>query len=76
MHGLLAAAIACLDLSGLQQQLSDGATITGPRSATDPPLRWSQFHEPTPGAIVSVATEGDVAVTVSQPTLPISLAKR
>ncbi|KAI0130886.1 FAD-binding domain-containing protein [Daldinia grandis] len=46
------------DLKGL---LSSGATISHDASITP---RWSEFHAPQPGTIVSVATEADVEATV------------
>ena len=42
--------------------LSRDASISQNRSSV---LRWSEFHAPTPGAIVNVATEDDVSATVS-----------
>jgi hypothetical protein len=48
-----------LSISALQPLLSVNATITN-----SAPARWSQFDAPTPGAVVNVATEKDVQVTV------------
>ncbi|KAL9585403.1 MAG: hypothetical protein Q9212_001556 [Teloschistes hypoglaucus] len=41
--------------------LSKGATIS--HSLADAP-RWSEYHEPTPGTIINVATERDVQTVV------------
>ena len=51
----------CL-IGGLRSMLSHDASISQNRSSV---LRWSDFHAPTPGAIVNVATEDDVSATVS-----------
>ena len=53
-------------ISGLRPFLSQEASITYNRST---PQRWSDFHAPTPGATINVATEHDVAATVSTPNL-------
>ncbi|KAI8960488.1 FAD-binding domain-containing protein [Daldinia sp. FL1419] len=45
----------------LKNVLSSGATISHDVSTA---LRWSEFHAPQPGTIVSVATEADVQATV------------
>jgi hypothetical protein len=50
----------------LQSLLSANATIT-----YTAPIRWSQFDAPTPGAVVNVATEQDVHVTVRHENLLI-----
>lgn len=42
--------------------LSKGVTIS--HSLADAP-RWSEYHEPTPGTIINVATERDVQTVVS-----------
>ena len=47
---------------GLRALLSPNATIV--HSAAGVP-RWSDFHTPTPGMVINVATEQDVQVTVS-----------
>ena len=49
-------------IAGLKPLLSHNASISY-NASTDP--RWSQYHAPTPGAIVNVATERDVVATVS-----------
>lgn len=49
-------------ISDLIPFLSQEASITYNRSTAQ---RWSDFHAPTPGAIINVATENDVAATVS-----------
>ena len=49
-------------IGGLRSMLSRDASISQNRSSV---LRWSEFHAPTPGAIVNVATEDDVSATVS-----------
>ncbi len=49
-------------ITGLRPFLSQEASITYNRSTIP---RWSDFHAPTPGAIINVATENDVAATVS-----------
>ena len=49
-------------ITGLRPLLSQGASISYNRSTAQ---RWSDFHAPEPGAIINIATENDVAVTVS-----------
>ena len=54
-------------IAGLEPLLSHNASISY-NASTDP--RWSQYHAPTPGAIVNVATERDVVATVSNLSQP------
>ena len=54
-------------IAGLRPLLSPNASISY-NASTDP--RWSQYNAPTPGATVNVATERDVAVTVSKISQP------
>ena len=49
-------------IANLRPLLSQGASITSNRSTAQ---RWSDFYAPLPGAIINVATENDVAATVS-----------
>lgn len=44
----------------LQPLLSSGATVSCNTSVP----RWSEYDEPTPGTVVTVSTEDDVAVAV------------
>ncbi|KAI1210834.1 FAD binding domain-containing protein [Annulohypoxylon truncatum] len=54
----------CISLiERLQNELSPQLSGDNLISATAP-LRWSDFDAPDPGAVVNVATESDVAVTV------------
>ena len=46
----------------LGQQLSNGSSVGGPASS---PSRWSDFGAPDPQIVVTVASEQDVATTVS-----------
>ncbi|KAL8961728.1 MAG: hypothetical protein Q9193_001761 [Seirophora villosa] len=48
-------------VSNLHLPLSENASISQNRSSFP---RWSEYHAPTPGAIVNVATEDDVVATV------------
>lgn len=48
-------------VTNLKQRLSPEASISF-NASSDP--RWSQFNAPSPRAIVNVATERDVVVTV------------
>ncbi|KAF7871501.1 hypothetical protein EAF04_003608 [Stromatinia cepivora] len=52
---------AAVNTSGLKPLLSSLATIVNNTSGAP---RWSDFDAPTPGAVVNVATENDVLVTV------------
>ncbi|KAJ8058118.1 hypothetical protein OCU04_012976 [Sclerotinia nivalis] len=52
---------AAVNISGLKPLLSSLATIVNNTSGAP---RWSDFDAPTPGAVVNVATENDVLVTV------------
>ena len=54
-HGL------CFDIAAVQSKLSSGATISSGASSAP---RWSEFQAPMPGAVVNVATEEDVQLTV------------
>ncbi|OTA68112.1 FAD-binding domain-containing protein [Hypoxylon sp. EC38] len=51
----------CSTDSDLKSRLSAGATISHDASTAP---RWSEYHAPQPGTIVTVATEGDVEATV------------
>ncbi|ESZ99284.1 hypothetical protein SBOR_0325 [Sclerotinia borealis F-4128] len=57
----LDASTATLDTNGLKLLLSPQATIVDTTSGAP---RWSDFDAPTPGAVVNVASENDVLVTV------------
>ena len=57
---LVAVTAGSLNLEGLSPLLSSAATISPGNNLP----RWSDYDKPTPGAIVNVATEDDVAVTV------------
>ena len=61
------ASIRCT-IARLGPLLSPQASISF-NGSSDP--RWSEFHAPTPGAVVNVATEQDVANTVSPHSVPL-----
>lgn len=70
--GLLAQSLSLDEVRlELGPQLSESARISenGQEFA-----RWSEYYSPTPGVVVSVASEEDVAVTVCFEVSTLSLA--
>ncbi|TVY65609.1 FAD-linked oxidoreductase azaL [Lachnellula suecica] len=62
LFGLLVSSCeGAVNTTGLKLLLSPGATISNNGSSAP---RWSDFDAPTPGAVVTVATEQDVLRTV------------